>query len=79
MNANDQALQLLGEDRMQILRDHGLLVVAESEYQTGFVKACAWCLKAGRLTLIGQPSISHGICPGCLAAKEHLNGQGGRG
>ena len=76
MNAHDQAMQLLGEDRMQVLRDHGLLVVSEMDYRAGFVKACAWCLKAGRLTLIGKPALSTGICAECLKSKEHLNGQG---
>ena len=79
MNAHDQALQLIGEDRMQALRDHGLLVVADAEYQAGFVKACAWCLKAGRLTILGTPTISHGICPDCLKAKAHLTSSGVRG
>jgi hypothetical protein len=76
MNAHDQAMQLIGEDRMQILRQHGLLVVAEMDYRAGFVKVCAWCMKAGRLTLIERPALSTGICDECLKAKEHLNGQG---
>jgi hypothetical protein len=48
----------------------------ESTLAPGLVHVCAWCERENRLTLLGSPMVSHGICPACAEKQKHLRSPG---